>query len=157
MKGLVEILEKIGCKDITTYIQSGNVVFRSNQDKTNKMAKEIGQLILENYGFEPKVWLLDADDLRAAIDNNPFDTKHGKALHFLFLSAHPVNSGLEKLLAIKSESEEFKLIGNIFYFYAPDGIGRSKLAAKAEQYLGVPGTARNWNTISKLISIVDKV
>ena len=156
MKGLVEILEDMGSEDIKTYIQSGNVVFRIKQGKTNKIAEEISLKILENYSFEPKVLLLESDDLHAAIDNNPFDTKDGKVLHFFFLASDPESPDLEHLGAIKSDSEEFKLVKNIFYLYAPDGIGRSKLAAKVEQRLGVPVTARNWNTIFKLISIVDK-
>ncbi|MGD8940251.1 MAG: hypothetical protein PVJ72_12780, partial [Gammaproteobacteria bacterium] len=60
----------------------------------------------------------------------------------------------EKLIAVKSKSEEFKLHKNVFYLYAPDGIGRSKLAAKVEQCMGLPVTARNWNTVNKLISMV---
>ena len=111
---------------------------------------------MKNYGFEPKVLLLESADLFAAVDNNPFETKNGKALHFFFLTSHPEAPDLEQLAAVKSGSEEFKLVGNIFYLYTPDGMGRSKLAAKVEQHLGVPVTARNWNTISKLISIVDK-
>ena len=156
MKGLVETLEDMGCEDIKTYIQSGNVVFRIKQGKPNKIADEISLKILNNYSFKPKVLLLESDDLHAAIDNNPFETRDGKALHFFFLASHPESPDLEQLVAIKSDSEEFKLVRNIFYLYAPDGIGRSKLAAKVEQRLGVPVTARNWNTISKLISMVDK-
>jgi uncharacterized protein (DUF1697 family) len=57
-------------------------------------------------------------------------------------------------MSAKSKSEEFKLNKNIFYLYAPDGVGRSKLAAKVEQALGVSVTARNWNTVSKLIAMV---
>ena len=60
---------------------------------------------------------------------------------------------LDGLVNVKSNAEEFKLINNIFYLYAPDGIGRSKLAALIEQNMGVPVTARNWNTISRLISM----
>jgi uncharacterized protein (DUF1697 family) len=156
MKDLVKILEDLGCEEIQTYIQSGNVVFRINQGNANKIAEEISLKILEKYSFEPKVWLLKSDDLHAAIDNNPFETKDGKALHFFFLASHPESPDLGHLAAIKSDSEKFKLVENVFYLYAPDGIGRSKLAAKVERYLGVPVTARNWNTISKLDSMVKK-
>ena len=138
-----------------SYIQSGNVVFHINHGKSSKIAEEISLKILENYGFEPKVLLLELADLHDAVDNNPFETKDGKSLHFFFMASHPESPDLEQLVAIKSDSEKFKLIGDVFYLYAPDGIGRSKLAAKVEQYLGVPGTARNWNTISKLLSIVE--
>ncbi len=156
MKGLVQILEDMGCEDIVTYIQSGNVVFQSRQGNTTKLAEEIGLKILEKYTFKPKVLLLEPCDLHAAVDNNPFETNDGKALHVSFLTSQPESPDLEQLDKIKSDSEKFKLIGKIFYLYAPDGIGRSKLAAKVEQHLGVPATARNWNTISKLMSMIDK-
>jgi uncharacterized protein (DUF1697 family) len=156
MKGLIKILDDMGCEDIKTYIQSGNAVFQIKQGNPKKIAEEISLKILENYGFKPKVLLLELADLRAAIDNNPFETKDGKALHFFFSASPPESPDLEQLDTLKSNSEEFKLVRNIFYLYAPDGIGRSKLAAKVEQCLGITGTGRNWNTISKLISIVDK-
>lgn len=155
MKSLVNILEDMGCENVKTYIQSGNVVFQIKQGKPNKIVEKIRLKILKNYSFKPKVLLLDLADLHDAIDNNPFETKDGKALHFFFLASHPESPDLEQLFAIKSDSEEFKLIRNIFYLYAPDGIGRSKLAAKVEQSMGVPVTARNWNTVSKLSSIIE--
>jgi uncharacterized protein (DUF1697 family) len=155
MKGLVDILEGMGSEDIKTYIQSGNVVFKINQEEIRKIAKEIGLKILEHYNFEPQVLLLKPDDLYSASDNNPFETENGKALHFYFLASPPESPDLEKLESVKSDSEKFKLINNILYLHAPDGIGRSKLAAKVEQSLGVPVTARNWNTIRKLISMYE--
>jgi uncharacterized protein (DUF1697 family) len=155
MRELKSLLENLGLRNVKTYIQSGNVVFQIKQGKSNKIVEKIRLQILKNYNFKPKVLLLDLADLHYAIDNNPFETKDGKALHFFFLASHPESPDLERLFAIKSDSEEFKLIRNIFYLYAPDGIGRSKLAAKVEQYLGVPVTARNWNTISKFSSIIE--
>jgi len=153
MKDLVNILEDMGYEDIKTYIQSGNVVFQSKKKKTNKTATEISSRILESHGFEPKVLLLEISELQEAIENCPFDTDYGKALHFYFLDSQPQNPDQDGLTAIKSKSEEFKLHKNIFYLYAPDGIGRSKLAAKVERFLRVPATARNWNTVQKLISM----
>lgn len=154
MKGLVEILEDMGCEKVKTYIQSGNVVFQNKKKHANKIAREISSKILESHGFEPKVLLLEISELHDAIENNPFETEDGKALHFGFLDSHPNNPNLERLMAVKSKSEEFKLHKKVFYLYAPDGVGRSKLAAKIEQCIGVPVTARNWNTISKLMSMV---
>jgi uncharacterized protein (DUF1697 family) len=94
--------------------------------------------------------------LQDAIDNNPFKTKEGKILHFFFLESHPHKPDLDSLKAVKSKSEEFELKKNIFYLYAPDGIGRSTLAAKVEKSLGVAVTARNWNTVNRLTSMVKR-
>ncbi len=154
MKDLVGTLEGMGCEKIKTYIQSGNVVFQSKKKQSTKIAGEISSKILKSHGFEPKVLLLEIAELLDAIENNPFETEDGKALHFFFLDSHPKYPDLERLMAVKSKSEEFSLNKNIFYLYAPDGIGRSKLAAKVEQSMGVPVTARNLNTVSKLIALV---
>ena len=155
MKDLARIFEDMGCENVKTYIQSGNVVFQRKKTKVNKMAKEIGSKIFKSRGFEPKVILLETSELQNAVQNNPFNTKDGKALHFFFLDSYPQNPDLEKLMTVRSKSEKFKLHEKVFYLYAPDGVGHSKLAAKVEQCMGIPATARNWNTVNKLISMVD--
>jgi uncharacterized protein (DUF1697 family) len=88
-----------------------------------------------------------------AIENNPFSTAEGKALHFMFLERKPEKPDLAGLMAIKSKSEQFRLDKKVFYLYAPEGIGRSKLVAKVEPALGVPVTGRNWNTVNKLSAL----
>jgi uncharacterized protein (DUF1697 family) len=153
MKDLVEILEGMGLRKVRTYIQSGNVVFQSAQIQTAKTAREIGSKILETHGFAPAVLLLEVSELQDAVDNNPFGTTDGKALHLFFLESSPEDPDLEGLMAVKAGSEEFLLNKKVFYLCAPDGVGRSRLAARVEQSLGVPATARNWNTVSKLISM----
>ena len=153
MKDLAGIFGGMGFQQVKTYIQSGNVVFQSAQIDKNKIAREISSRILKSYGFAPTVLLLEVSELQEAIDNNPFPITDGKALHFFFLESHPPNPDLEGLLAIKLKSEEFKLCNKIFYLYAPEGVGRSKLALKVEKGLGVPATGRNWNTVRELISL----
>ena len=157
MNELVKILESIGCKKVQSYIQSGNVIFQIKPGKQTKIAEEISLKIFENFGFEPKVLIIELADLYEAVDNNPFNTQDGKSLHFSFLDKVPESPDLDSLNSIKTDSEEFKLIQKIFYLYAPDGVGRSKLAAKVEQKLGVSATARNWNTIKKLISMAENI
>jgi uncharacterized protein (DUF1697 family) len=154
MKELVGILQGLGCSNIKTYIQSGNVVFQLAEEKSDNIVEKLSQKILEHYQFEPMVLLIKPTDLDDAVKNNPFNTKDGKALHFFFLGSGSEAPDLEKAAAIKTSSEAFSLIKEVFYLYAPDGIGHSKLAAKVEQILGVPVTARNWNTVNKLMSIV---
>ncbi len=154
MKDLVGILEGMGFEDVSSYIQSGNVVFRSKNKCSHKTATEIGAKIQVSHGFEPKVLLLQESELEAAIENNPFDNSEGKFLHFFFLDSVPKEPDLDSLKAVKSKTEKYELINKVFYLYAPDGIGRSKLAAKVEKAMGVPGTGRNWNTVNKLVSMV---
>ena len=154
MRELIGILERLGCKDIRTYIQSGNAVFRTGNGPAKKLAEAISSRIEKAHGFKPKVLLLSAAALTKAIANNPFSTADGRALHFMFLAARPKQPDLAGLMAIKSKTEQFRLVANVFYLYAPDGVGRSKLVAKVESALGVPVTGRNWNTINKLMAMV---
>jgi len=155
MKDLVAILEDLGCESVTTYIQSGNVAFRCK--KKPKLAEAIGAAIRKRHGFAPEVMLLDGAQLRKAVRDNPFPTKDGKALHFYFLDSRPKKPDLDRLTAVKARSERFELKNAVFYLHAPDGIGRSKLATMVERSLGVAATARNWNTVAKLLEMIEAV
>jgi len=157
MKGLMGILEELGLKNIKTYIQSGNVVFQTGKGQRDKITNEISLKILKVYGFGPKVILFNEAEFIEAINNNPFDTSDGKALHFFFMQSQPESPDLERLVAIQSKTEQFRLNKRMLYLFTPDGVGRSKLAAKIEKALGVPVTARNWNTVKKLITMVEQV
>jgi uncharacterized protein (DUF1697 family) len=155
MKDLTRILEGLGYQDIKTYIQSGNVVFRSKKKCTGKDAGNISNAVEAEFGFRPDVMLLGASDLDAAVKRNPFPTDRGKFLHFFFMDTKPTKPDLKALEAVKAGSEQFRLEGRVFYLYTPDGFGRSKLAERVERKLGVGVTARNFNTVSKLVEMAD--
>ena len=156
MKDLSNLLEGLGYKNVQTYIQSGNVVFQRNKESPGKIANKISATVMEHYGFAPKVLLLNWAQLQEAVDHNPFETKEGKALHFFFLDSQPAKPNLEKLTTVKAPSEKFKFHKTVLYLYAPEGIGRSKLVANVEACMGVPVTARNWNTVKKLLEMTQK-
>ncbi|MEZ4637999.1 MAG: DUF1697 domain-containing protein [Caldilineaceae bacterium] len=154
MKELVALLQGLGCTDVKTYIQSGNAVFSIAQEDKDKLADAIGAAIQQSHGFQPKVLLLTASELKDAHAGSPFQTTEGKALHFYFLASTPTDPNLAALEELKSNGEDYLLGNSVFYLYAPNGIGRSKLAEKVERLLGVPVTARNLNTVNKLISMI---
>jgi uncharacterized protein (DUF1697 family) len=154
MKELVAIFQSLAHKNIQTYIQSGNVVFQSEHKLTGKDCGEIGKAIFELKDFEPQVMILTEETLLSAIEENPYPTDIGKALHFFFLDSKPASPDFDRLLNLKAESEEITLKDSVFYLHAPEGIGRSKLAAVVEKALGVPGTGRNWNTVHKLAEMI---
>jgi uncharacterized protein (DUF1697 family) len=156
MRDLVRILEHIGCKDVETYIRSGNAIFRTGKSQPKKLAEEISSGIFKDHGFKPTVLLLRAPELEAAIKNNPYSTKVGSALHFMFLESKPRKPDLARLTDVKTKSEQFKLDKKVFYLYAPKGVGRSNLVARIEPCLGVPVTGRNWNTVNKLREMLSK-
>jgi uncharacterized protein (DUF1697 family) len=155
MKALVGILEENGYTGIQTHIQSGNVIFQSTSAKSKMFARIVGAAIADRYGFQPGIVVLSAQELKKASAANPFPKAEAesKFLHLYFLNKGPKAPDLEALNRLKSDSESFRLIGNVFYLHAPDGIGRSKLAARAEKLLGVEATARNWNTVTRLLEM----
>lgn len=149
MKELVAHLEADGFTGVRTYIQSGNVVLQAKA----RPDVRIGACIERHFGFRPAVFALSADELRQAAANNPFDPEAGKMVHFFFCDREP-QPDYELLHAVKAPSEDFRLTGSVFYLYAPDGIGRSKLVEKVGKALpGVQITARNLNTINKLLEM----
>lgn len=156
MKELVTLMESIGCNEIKTYIQSGNVVFRSPVEHPENLAKTISETVNKRFGFAPKILLLSQQDLEAAVVKNPFPEAcdEGNTLHLYFLAENAVRPDLKRLGAVQSDSEHFALIDQIFYLHAPDGIGRSRLATSVEKNLGVAVTARNWNTVCKLLEML---
>ncbi len=155
MRELKALLESLGLANVQTYIQSGNVVFQIGRTDLPALGEAIGVAIGQSHGFVPKILLLSLADLATAVAQNPFpatDEQH-KTLHFYFLESAPSNPDLTGLASLKTNSEQFELIDTVFYLHAPEGIGRSKLAAKVEKALGVPATARNWRTVSKLVEM----
>jgi uncharacterized protein (DUF1697 family) len=157
MAALKKTLEDVGLKDIQTYIQSGNVVFRSKRADTKELSKTISGAIGERHGFTPHVLILTANELNVALEANPFREAEAnpKSLHLFFLEAIPKKPDLTALETFKKDSEHFALLDKVFYFHAPEGIGRSKLAAKDWGW-GVKMTARNWRTVSTLRAMVEE-
>jgi uncharacterized protein (DUF1697 family) len=152
MKELVALLTGMGLREVRTYIQSGNVVFGSTTKDRTALAAKISAAIAEQHGFATQVLLLDANELREAIANNPYPEAEATpaSLSLLFLAETPPHPDLKGMEALQTGSERFKLVDKVCYLHAPEGFGRSKLATKAEKLLGVPATGRNWNTVRKL-------
>ena len=157
MAKLKEDCAALKFKNVRTYIQSGNVVFESAAKKPEPLRKKIRARVQSQHGFQPQVLLLQADDLEAAIKANPFAAPPDpKSLHFFFLDRPATDADMEKIAATCAATEEFQLTERVFYLHAPDGIGRSKLAANVERHLGVVTTARNYRTVEKLRAMLDQ-
>lgn len=158
MKELAPVLGKMGFINVRTYIQSGNVVFQCQKAKAQQLAKQISDAVSKSHGFRPQVIVLNVRDIERAAAANPFPQAEAepKSLHLFFLAEAPKNANLDSLNRIKADNEAFVLDGLVFYLHAPDGIGRSKLAASVEKFLGVDATGRNWRTVSKVLEIATK-
>jgi len=154
MQDLRDLLAELGCENVRTYIQSGNAVFSASDDRISLSAK-ITSTIEERFGFAPQVLLLTIERLAAIASANPYPEVEAapKFLHVSFLTEKAGNADVDAINALKAESERFTLTDDALYLHAPDGIGRSRLAAKIDRHLGVSTTARNWRTVMKLLDL----
>jgi len=155
MKDLKRLLEKNACVDVQTYIQSGNVIFRSAAPDPSRLAKQLGAAVSARHGFEPHVLVLTPRELANAAAGNPYPEadEHPATVHLFFLAARPKKPDLESLESLRTSTERFTLKGKVFYLHTPDGFGRSKLASRAERLLGIEATARNWRTVTTLVGM----
>ena len=155
MKELVGILEEHGCQNVKTYIQSGNVVFKIEEKRIPGLSDRLRSEIQERRNFSPSILLLSLAEFETIVAGNPFPEVENdpQALHVGFLAATPKRPDLERLERLREKNERFHLINSAFYLHAPDGIGRSKLAANTERLLGVSMTDRNWRTVSKILEM----
>ena len=158
MDELKDLHESLGLKDVFTYIQSGNVVFNSDDADLARLRRQIEDGFEKNFGFHVEVIVRTSAELREIIDKNPFQSqqsKESKWVVVLFLAAHPDDTAQEDLLKTYVGPEEIFIIGKEVYIYYTNGIGRSKLShSLIEKKLKTVGTARNWNTILQLQNLI---
>ena len=160
MNELKELHEALGLKDVVTYIQSGNVVFSSDEADLAQLPRQIEDGFAKKFGFQVKVMVRTSAELRDIIANNPFQNqpmKEPKWVVVLFLATRPDSTALADLQKTYVGPEELYLIGQELYIYYPNGIGRSKLSLTLiEKKLKTIGTGRNWNTILQLQKLIQR-
>jgi uncharacterized protein (DUF1697 family) len=152
MPQLKALFEDLGHSDVVTYIQSGNVVFRARQAD----ARAIEQRITDVFGLDVAVVLRTGSELAAAAVGNPFLVQGAdtKPLYVVFLGREPAADAVEQLDPDRSPGDRFSVHGREVYLDLPNGGGRTKLNLDyLERRLGVKGTARNWNTVLKLVEL----
>lgn len=152
MADLKLLLEKAGFGEIRTYIQSGNLIFKSTMD-SQEIAERIHQIIKHNYGFEMELIILTKDNLDQILSNNPFVSivKDISKLHVTLLREHPDNDKVTQIRDYEDEPNEFVIRDNLIYLYCPDGYGRVKINNTFfERKLKVGATTRNWKTMLAL-------
>lgn len=161
MDHLRALYEKLGLRDVQTYINSGNVIFRTTGRDLARLGKRIEDAIEQSHGFHCDVMLRSIAELRAAIAANPFAARPGLEpgkLALSFLAALPSADAIGKTLAIKADPEELRIHGRELYIYFPNGMGRPNLSmALVERTLQTAGTSRNWNTARKLLELAEKL
>jgi uncharacterized protein (DUF1697 family) len=161
MAALRTLCDSMKLRDAQTYVQSGNVVFKTDERDLDALAKRMHKAIERKFGCCPEVILRTTAEMKDAIKRNPFakrrDIEPNKFL-ITFLGAEPTAEARSEAMKLKPGREEMNISGRELYMYFPDGLARPKLTWGAvERKLKVPGTARNWNTVNKLLEIAEKL
>ena len=159
MEDLRLTFETMGFKNVSTYIQSGNIIFKSEESNSGDIEILIKKAILNEYGYQVPVLVKQKKELVEVLENNPL-IKSGKEdhskLHVTFLSETPPDEDLNKIKGVDYGSGEFYISGTTVYLYCPDGYGRTKLSNNFfENKLKVTATTRNWKTVNKLVELSD--
>jgi len=154
MEELKKLYESLGVQHVRTYIQSGNVIFESQNEDTVKHENNIKDAIKESFGFDVPILIKRKDEIENVIQNNPFADKDLSSVHVTFLSDFPDTLPLDDINHIKDVSEEFLIKGKEIYLYCPNGYGKSRLINNLfERKLKVSATTRNWKTVNALFEI----
>jgi uncharacterized protein (DUF1697 family) len=150
------LCEGLGLGGVRTHLQSGNVLFRTSRTDRAKLAKEIEAALQ----VDAKVILRTADELRKAIAANPMvEEARAEPSGFVvtFLSEKPAAAAMQALRDGYAGPEKMHLHGAELYIHYGSGMGTSKLTnTLIERKLGVAGTARNWNTVTRLLEMADE-
>jgi uncharacterized protein (DUF1697 family) len=141
-----------------TYVQSGNVIFRSDEKDSAKLSKRLEEAIEKKFGFRRDVICRTTGEMKKVVAKNPFAKRRGidpAKLLVTFLSSDPGEEAREKVRALKTEPEELWIDGREVFIYFPNGMGRPKLAwPTIPKMLKVSGTGRNWNSVQKISEMI---
>ena len=172
MADLREVVTSLGYTGVSTYIQSGNVLFSTADTQTAKLAAALESAIEDRFGIWSSVVVLSRDELAGVLAANPYpDEPNPRMVHVVFLSAEPPGelltriSAAESAVAAKGSRDTVQAAGQALFVHTPDGFGTSELAqtlfkiisppAKAKKH-GLAATARNLATTTKLLSLCDQ-
>ncbi len=160
MDDLRAIYESLKLESPRTYVQSGNVIFRTKEKNLVQLCKKIQDAIEKKCKCRPEVILRTTEEMRKAVAASPFadrpQLEPGKIL-VTFLAAEPPREAQASLAKFKQYPEELHLRGRELYIYFPNGAGKSKLPwSSVEKLFKVRGTARNWNSVTKMLAMAEE-
>jgi uncharacterized protein (DUF1697 family) len=171
MAELREVVASLGHTGVSTYIQSGNVLFSTGETDAGQLAAALEAAISERFGLWASVVVLSRDELAAVLAANPYPGEpNPRLVHVVFLSAELPPDVLERIaaardaVAAKGSRDTFQVAGRALYLHTPDGFGTSELAQTLLRIVGPPAkqkqavvaTARNWATATKLLSLCEE-
>jgi len=145
-----------GFKNISTYIQSGNVIFEHSQTDKDVLIKKIEAKLLKELGYEVRTILKTIPEVQDIVSASPFaDVPEGMGQHVSFLSSVPEPAAVAALMAFQNEHEHFRVLGTEAYIMVKKGgYGETKFSNTfLEKKLKVAATTRNWATVNKIASL----
>lgn len=154
MVELRTLLTANGFLNVKTYIQSGNVVIESLEKEIHVIENKIQMLLLEHFGFDVSVLIITPNNLKQIFDGCPFDEEKKKASYFMMLHETPSKALIDEASKKVYEYDEYRIENGCIYLFCEKGMGKSKFNAKYfERKLNTFATARNYNTMLKLIAM----
>lgn len=162
MKDLETVYLSLGFNKVLTYIQSGNVIFMSDDNTTVKeLSEKIETAIFDRFGFAVPVIIRTLDEMKSALEANPFknaDRSVPEKIYLTFLDKKPHLADVEKLSHLSFLPDRFIIIEKEVYLNCAGGYGTTKLSNTFfENKLKVKATTRNWNTVNKLTELASNI
>lgn len=157
MDALRQMFSDMGFAGVKSYIQSGNVIFQSDNCDDIALEERISAQILNRFGFEVPAIIISYDELKVIVDSNPYlldKSKDANHLHITFLATKPDEWLIEKLNTEENLTDEFQFGERAVYLYCPNGYSKTKLSnGFIENRLKVTATTRNWKTCNELMAL----
>lgn len=159
MKTLTEIVASLGHNRVKTHLQSGNAVFSSEERDEEALTSEVEQAVERACGFRPEVMLRTRSEIERVVEANPFSGQefNPSRLITVFLRSQSSGEAIARLESNRFPDINFFVVGREMYVMYGDGMGQSKFGpAYYERRLGTLGTARNWNTVTKVLALLQE-
>ena len=158
MQALRELCASVGLQDVCTHLQSGNFVFKTKDQKPAAIAAKLETALEREFGFRAEVILRTTAELKQVMARNPFAKRREVApnkLIVMFLRDELQLETRKAIEALDRDGEELVWGGREIYMYFPEGMGQSKFVPRLMRSLKNSGTARNWNTVTKVLEIAE--
>jgi uncharacterized protein (DUF1697 family) len=154
MAELKELYESLKFRQVTSYIQSGNIIFKSSNQKVEELEKEIEGELYENYDFQVPIFIRKVNEFKKIIEDNPFSKEDLTKVYITFLKRKPENLSVNLIDDRKDESEKFQIREREIYLFLPQGYGRTKISNNFfENRFKLKATTRNWRTVNRLYKL----
>ena len=157
MVDLKETFQRLGFENVQTYIQSGNVIFGSDNTHQKELVRIIESAIFLDYNFDVPVLVIPVLKMKKIVARNPFKQKgitELKKLHVTFLEKEPGEDLINEISTDPNSEDEFHVAGKTVYLHCPNGYGKTKLNNNYfESTLKMRATTRNWKSVEKIVEL----